>query len=117
MKLNKLLLIPFLLLTSCDGTERKTPLQWCIWEIHNQENYDCEWSYIYSDIKNHDDSYNHYLHAYYITTFTDDRIGEWYCYVEREEPKNFFGKMFELKTYSLEEIITLDCDLVREQLI
>lgn len=116
MKLNKLLLIPFLLLTSCDGTERKTPLQWCINEIQKQENYDSDWSYIYNDIKNHDEAGTYSWHAYYITAFTDDRIGEWYCFIDCE-PKNFFYKMFELKAYSWEEVITIDCDLVREELI
>lgn len=116
MKLNKLLLIPFLLLTSCDGTERKTPLQWCIWEIHNQENYDCEWSYIYNDIYNHDGSNVDNLDAYYITVFTDDRIGEWFCFIKCEH-KSFFDRVVGRTVFSRDEVLLIDCDLAREQLL
>lgn len=116
MKLNRLLLIPFLLLTSCDGTERKNPVEWCVWEIHKYENYDCEWSYIYNEIENHDDEDNSNLHAYYITAFLDDRIGEWYCFIECKH-KNFFDRAAGIKTYAQENVIAIDCDLVREQLL
>ncbi len=116
MKLNRLLLIPFLLLTSCDDTEWKTPLEWCVNEIQKQENYDGDWSYIYNEIKNHDEVGTHYWNAYYITAFAYDRIGEWYCFIECEH-KNFFAKIFTSKIYSLEDIITIDCDLVREELL
>lgn len=111
-----LLLIPLLLLTSCDNIVRKTPLGWCLWEIHKHEDYDCEWSYIYNNIQNYDDEDNYHLKAYYITVFTDDRIGEWYCFIECEL-KDLFSRGIGRTVYSWEEVNLIDCDLAREELI
>lgn len=95
------LLLPLLLLSSCNNAVRKSPLDWCLWEIHKHEDYAFEWSYIYNEIKNHDDSDNDNLDAYYITVFMDDRIGEWYCFIECEH-KSFLDRMFDDGTYYAE---------------
>ena len=121
--MKKLLLLPLLLLslTSCDDVERKSPLGWCLWEIHTHENYDCEWSYIYSDIHNHDAKNKPGVSAYYITVFTDDRIGEWFCFIEVHRkinnPIDSFNSFVGSNAYKPDEVLLIDCDLAREQLI
>ena len=117
--MKKLFLLPLLLLSlaSCDnGIVKKSPLGWCLWEIHTHENYDCEWSYIYNDIYNHDGSNEDNLDAYYITCFLDDRIGEWFCIIKYEY-KSAFDRAAGIKVFAPDEVLLIDCDLAREQLL
>ena len=117
-KKKALFLLPILLLMSSCGNEiRKTPLEWCLWEIHTHADYNCEWSYIYNDIYNYDASQTDtHISAYYITAFTDERIGEWYCMIKCEL-HDFFDRMAGRRTYSASDVLMIDCDLVREELI
>ena len=114
MKRKAIIASLFLALASCDGIDRKTPLGWCLWEIHKNEGYDCEWSYVYDEIHNHDDSNNPHLEAYYITAFLDDRIGYWYCFIECEH-RSLFDKMAGRKDYSWDEVKNIDCDMAKEE--
>ena len=110
-----LLLLSLLLLTACDGIVRKTPLEWCLWEIHTYEDYDCELSYIYNELNNYDDEdKNPYLKAFYITVFTEDRKGEWYCFIECEH-KSLFERMLNRNVYTAYEVNAIDCDLAFER--
>lgn len=93
--------------------DARTPLGWCLWEIHTHENYDCEFSYTYAEINNHDDSNNMYLHAYYITVFTDERKGEWYCFIECKCDHMILNK----QVYKDYEVKLIDCDLAFETLL
>lgn len=113
-----LLLFSLLLLTlsACDDVVRKTPLSWCLWEIHKHENYDCEWSYVYNNIYNYDGSNEYGLDAYYITVFTDNRIGEWYCFIKCQH-NNLFDRAIDRKNFALDEVLLIDCDLAREELL
>ena len=116
--MKKIFLIPLLLfsISTCNNKGKKSPLQWCVWEIHKHENYDCEWSYIYNEIQNHDDMDNLNLSAYYIKVFTGDRIGEWCCYIECDH-KSSFDRAVGSKVYSWEEVKQIDCDLCYEILL
>ena len=90
-----------------------SPLQYCLWEIHKHEDYDCDFTYFYeelepkSEIRKEADS-GCDLYAYYITTFTDDRKGEWYCFFECKSNSIFKGG------YKPEEVVLIDCDLAIE---
>lgn len=105
--MKKILLMFLFLLSACNNENRKTPLEWCLWEIHKHEDYDCDWSYIYNEIKNYEDINNSNLYGYYVTVFTDEKIGEWYCFVECKIKTMS-------KSYKPEEILLIDCDLARE---
>ena len=101
-----------------DGS--RTPLGWCVWEIHHEEDYDCEFTYTYQELepkseikKEADKGMN--LYCYYITVFTDDRIGEWYCFIECFH-KDLFDKMLDSKYYSANEVYLIDCDIAREDI-
>ena len=98
----------------------KTPLGWCIWEIRTHENYDGELTYIHQEIepkseikKEADKGMN--IYAYYITVFTEDRIGEWYCFIECYH-RDFLDKIMDTKYYSANEVYAIDCDIVREDI-
>ena len=101
-----------------EGT--KTPLGWCIWEIHTHEDYDCEFTYVYQEVepkseikKEADKGMN--LYCYYITVFTEDRIGEWYCFIECFH-RDFFDKMMDSRFYAANEVYLIDCDIAREDI-
>jgi len=112
MKKLLLLLSLTLCLLSCNNAERKTPLQWCLWEIHTHEDYNCEWSYMYNELHNYDNSEESGLNAYYITAFAEDRIGEWYCFIKCKSNSSFYGNI-----YLPQEVIYIDCDLARETIL
>ena len=92
--------------------ERRDPLYYCLWEIHTHEDYDCDFTYFYEELepkseirKEADPGCD--LYAYYITTFTDDRKGEWYCFIECKSNSIFKG-------YNPEEVVLIDCDIAIE---
>ena len=95
---------------------RHSPLDWCIWEIHKHEDFDCEFSYVYqalepkSEIRKEADS-GCDLYAYYVKVFTDDRIGEWYCFVEFKDLT--LGDRL-LNGYRAEQVYLIDCDIITE---
>lgn len=108
MKNKKLLLLLPLLLTSC-SIKRYSPLQYCLWEIQSNEGYE-EFSYFYNELTNNelqeeaDEGCS--LYAYYITTFTEDVKGEWFCIIE--------CRQVGYKTYTPDEVVLIDCDLAFE---
>ena len=113
-----LLALPLLLLTACDNVVRKSPLDWCLWEIHKHEHYDCErYSYAAQDVyeRNVEHEKNSLSYSYYITYFADDRVGYWYCGIVVEH-KSFLDRAAGRKVYSWEEVNQIDCDLIREEL-
>jgi len=97
------------LLCSCGAVQRKTLLQWCLWEIHKHENYDCEWAYSYNTVYSPETKDNLYIKCYVITTYTDDRVGEWFCFIERYNHSNHI-----VDTYAKSDIKLIDCDLFKE---
>lgn len=96
----------------------KSPLGWCLWEIHTHEDYDCDFTYYYeelepkSEIRKEADK-GCELYCYYITCFTDDRKGEWYCFIECYH-KLSFDNAVGYKLYNLEEVVAIDCDIAIE---
>lgn len=104
-----------------DGKKNsKTPLGWCIWEIHTHEDYDCDFTYIYQEVepkseiqKEADKGMN--IYCFYITVFTGERIGEWYCFIECFH-KDLFDKVFDAKYYAADEVYLIDCDIAREDI-
>lgn len=110
-----LILAGIICLVFTDGRNRYDPLQYCIWEIQKHEGYDCEFSYFYDRLQPEKEIQKEadkgcILYAYYITTFTDDRKGEWYCFVEANHSSIFFGG------HKPREIVAIDCDLAFETL-
>ena len=98
----------------------KTPVAWCLWEIQTHEDYDCDLTYYVQELepkseikKEADKGCN--LYCYYIITFTDDRKGEWYCFIECRH-KNLFDKTFDYRAYRPDEVVLIDCDLAFETL-
>ena len=119
-----LLLFPLLLLTlsACDnGVERKSTLGWCIWEISKHENYDNDFSYIYERLYNHEAEIEKGGYGYYITVFTEDRIGEWFCMIKVKRVVNSItDSIINLgggDSYKREDVVWIDCDLAREELL
>ena len=110
-------MLPLLLLTlcGCNKEERKTPLEWCVWEINKHEDYSCtDYGYTYQDIKEHtleEEVEKGTLYTYYITFFADDRVGYWYCGII-VEPK--FPHFVLDDRYVPNEVLAIDCDLVYE---
>lgn len=95
--------------------DRREPLYYCIQEIYKHENYDCDFTYFYEELepKNEIKKEAHSgcdLYAYYITTFTNDRKGEWYCFIECIKSNSLF------KGYKPKEVILIDCDIAFETL-
>ena len=95
---------------------RFSPLYWCIWEIHKHEDYDCEFTYVYQELepkaelrKEADKGCD--LYAFYIEVFTDEMVGEWYCFVEFKD-LNLGDRL--LRGYRAEQVYLIDCDIIRE---
>lgn len=105
------LLCGFVALVIHESNKRHSPLWYCIWEIHKHEDYDCEFTYYHQELEPKyeimkEANKNCELYAYYITVFTDDRKGEWYCFIETKRSiwKNYLPK----------EVMLIDCDLAIE---
>ena len=97
---------------------RAAPIRYCISEISKHENYDTEFTYIYQELESTKEVRNSAdsgcdLYAYYITTFTDDRKGEWYCFVEFKQHRIPF---IAYDIYAPEDLVIIDCDLAFETL-
>ena len=98
-----------------------SPLQYCLWEIQSHENYESFSTFYYnelepkSEIRKEVDK-NHELYAYYITVFTEDRKGEWYCFIECLVPFYVLG-LGTPRGYDINHVIAIDCDLAIETLI
>ena len=113
--MKKLLLLLPLLLTSC-SVKRYSPLQYCLWEIATHEGYN-EFSYFYNELINNelqeeaDEGCS--LYAYYITTFTEEVKGEWFCIIECK-CNSFFGNATGQSAYTPDEVVLIDCDLAFE---
>lgn len=96
--------------------DRYSAVYWCAWEIHKHEDYDCEFTYVYQEIEPKEEikkeaDKNCDIYAYYIKAFTDEKVGEWYCFVEFKREK--FLDNF-LKGYRREQIYLIDCDIIKE---
>lgn len=105
--MKKLLFLLPLLLTSC-SIKRYSPLQYCLWEIESHEGYE-EFSYFYHDFSSQyqdEADKDCKMYAYYITTFTDEVKGEWFCFIECRR-NGYMG-------YTPDEVILIDCDLAFE---
>ena len=92
----------------------KTPLGWCIWEIHKHEYYDCDFTYYYKDLEPKSEIKKEAdkgceIYCYYITTFTDEYKTEWYCFFEGFH-RNWFDHAFECIYYRPDEVYIIDCD-------
>ncbi len=99
-----------------------SPLMYCIWEIQSHENYDCDYfTYYYeelepkAEIQKEADKFCD-IYVYYITCFTDERKGEWYCGIECESSvfPRALGKQW---GYDPWQVRLIDCDLVLETII
>ena len=99
----------------------KSPLNWCIWEISTHEDYDYGFTYIYQEIQPKSEIQKEadkgtQLYAYYITCFCEDRIGEWFCFIECFY-RDLFDEMLNAKFFAASEVYLIDCDLIREELL
>ena len=88
------------ILSSINHKNKFNPLNCCIQEIHTHENYDCAWSYTYNEVHDYDDSEKDNVKCYVINCYTNDRVGEWYCYF-----------------IDYQDYYYVDCDLAREWII
>lgn len=97
-----------------------SPLQYCLWEIQKHEGYDCDFTYYYQELEPKDEirkeaDKNCAIYCYCITCFTDDRKGEWFCFIEFET-SSWFRAVAEQKGYDAEQCVLIDCDLAFESL-
>ena len=97
---------------------RYSPLQYCLWEIQNNEGYNEEFTYTFEELEPKSEMQKEahkdcVIYAYYITVFTNDRKGEWYCFIECKMPWYISG-FGEPKGYRPSEVIAIDCDLAIE---